>query len=150
MVQYAQQHGIKLACFGTVAGGWLSDKWLGTSAPPSRAALGRATVSARMYNGSLQAWSGGDWGLFQDLLLALRAVADKHGTTVANVAVAWVLRQLGPGGGWAILGVRDAGHLEEHAALRSVSLDAADSAQVEAVLARGRAPVGDIWDRERS
>jgi len=60
-----------------------------------------------------------------------------------------VLHQLGDGGGWVILGVRDAAHLEEHAALRDVAIDAEDAAQIEAVLAKGEPPRGDIWSFER-
>ena len=48
-----------------------------------------------------------------------------------------------------ILGVRDAAHLEEHAALRDVAIDADDAAQIEAVLAKGEPPRGDIWSFER-
>ena len=48
-----------------------------------------------------------------------------------------------------ILGVRDAAHLEEHAALRDVAIDAEDAAQIEAVLAKGEPPRGDIWSFER-
>ena len=43
---------------------------------------------------SLIRW--GSWALFQELLGELKLVADRHGTTIANVAVCWVLRQLGP------------------------------------------------------
>ena len=68
----------------------------------------------RMYKSRLDAWTGGEWGLFQELLRTLRGIADAHETTIANVAVAWVLHQLGPDGGWVILGVRDTQHLDEH------------------------------------
>ena len=43
---------------------------------------------------SLIRW--GSWALFQELLRELKLVADRHGTTIANIAVCWVLRQLGP------------------------------------------------------
>ena len=81
---------------------------------------------------SLIRW--GSWALFQELLGELKLVADRHGTTIANIAVCWVLRQLGPlvcskcsprrphlspqvlrqlgpQGGWVVLGVRDTTHL---------------------------------------
>lgn len=150
MLAYAKERGIRLACFGTVAGGWLSDEWLGKPTPPGPKRAGR-TVSMRMYRSHLDRWSRGSWGLFQELLRTLRRVADKHGTTIANVAVAWVLRRLDVegAGGWAIVGVRDASHLEEHKALRHVALDEEDAELIGAVLAKGQAPVGDIWSYER-
>ena len=65
---------------------------------------------------SLIRW--GSWALFQELLGELKLVADRHGTTIANVAVCWVLRQLGPQGGWVVLGVRDTTHLVSRDELR--------------------------------
>jgi aryl-alcohol dehydrogenase-like predicted oxidoreductase len=97
----------------------------------------------------LSRWSGGDWGLFQTLLQALRKVADKHGTTIANVASAWVLEQLGPDGGWVIIGVRDTKHLSEHKDLLRISLDDDDLFEIRKVLDKGQPPEGCIWSHER-
>jgi len=153
MLAFAKEHGIRLACFGAVAGGLLSDRYLG--APAS--SLRMTTVSLRMYSSSLDRWTGGDWDLFQELLRALRAVADRHGTSIANVAICWVLRQLGKQGGWVVLGVRDREHLPEHkelAALLAASggespIDDDDEAHIRQILRRGNAPKGDIWGYER-
>ena len=151
MLHYARDKGIRLACFGTIGGGWLSDRWLGAPRPHGRRA--QRTVSMRMYHQPLERWSGGDWELFQDLLRAARKIADKHASTIANVAAAWVLRQLDTrgAGGWVIVGVRDTEHLDEHKALRALALDDEDDAALAAVLARGRSPAedGDIWSFER-
>jgi len=151
MLHYAREKGIRLACFGTIGGGWLSDRWLGAPRPHGRRA--QRTVSMRMYHQPLERWSGGDWELFQDLLRAARKIADKHASTIANVAAAWVLRQLDTrgAGGWVIVGVRDTEHLDEHKALRALALDDDDDAALAAVLARGRSPAkdGDIWSFER-
>ena len=60
-------------------------------------------------------WSGGDWSLFQQLLSALRQVADRHETSIACVASAWALYNLGGvAGGWVVIGLRDAAHLGDH------------------------------------
>ena len=61
MIAYAKEKGIRLAIFGTVAGGWLSDRYLGAKGPPRSL----DTVSMQMYKTSLDQWSGGDWALFQ-------------------------------------------------------------------------------------
>lgn len=146
MLHYAKTNGIRLATFGTVAGGWLSDRWLGAPPPSDRAAN---TVSLRMYRKFLDRWCQGDWELFQELLQVLRDVADKHTTTIANIASAWVLYQLGDTGGWVILGVRDTRHLDEHKALLHVAIDATDDKSIQEVLHKGRFPRGDIWSHER-
>jgi len=146
MLAYAKQKGIRLATFGTVAGGLLSDHWLGAP-PPTRDQL--QTVSLRMYYSPLSRWSRGSWDLFQTLLSTLRSVADKHNSTIANVASAWVLKQLGDNGGWVILGVRDTRHLAEHSALLSIALDDEDETKIRSVLDQGQPPQGCIWSHER-
>ena len=156
MLAFAKARGLPLACFGAVGGGWLSDAYLGAPRAPDARALG--TVSLRMYRSPLTRWArggGGDaesWALFQELLRALRAVADKRRSTIANVAVAWVLRRLDDegAGGWVVLGVRDTKHIAEHVALRDVALDDDDMAVIAKVLAKGEPPSGDIWSHERA
>ena len=48
MLEYARARGLPLACFGTVAGGWLSDRWLGVAAAPPGFRPPGASVSLRM------------------------------------------------------------------------------------------------------
>jgi hypothetical protein len=49
----------------------------------------------------LKAW--GDWTLFQELLVVLRSIGDRHGgVSIANVATRWVLDQ--PAVGAVIIG----------------------------------------------
>ena len=48
-----------------------------------------------------------------------------------------------------ILGVRDTRHLDEHVAMRDLALDAEDVSRIDAVLAKGVSPSGDIWSVER-
>ena len=52
----------------------------------------------------------GGWAWFQRLLGALRLVADKHGTSISNVAARWVLQRQGVAG--VILGARNASHVQ--------------------------------------
>ena len=59
-------------------------------------------VSLRKYLPWIRLWGG--WELFQELLRALRAVATKHGVSLSNVALRWVLDQ--PAVGGVIVGIR--------------------------------------------
>lgn len=92
--------------------------------------------------------------MFQELLRTLRKIADRlGGVTIAHVACSWALQklhQLGAGGG-LILGIRDARHLEEHKKLLNGEspLTPEDMEEIQTVLDKGKAPRGDIWDRER-
>jgi len=150
MIQLSKQSGVQLLCFGAVAGGWLSDKFLGAPAAANR--LGdSATVSMRMYRRALQHWSRGSWGLFQQLLRAMRDIADAHDTSVAAVAMAWVLTKLRDdgSGGAVILGVRDAAHIKDAIQARELRLTRDEMIKLQTVLDLGAQPVGDIWSVER-
>ena len=60
-----------------------------TSASPSRGRAELETASAQKYKQMIDAWGG--WALFQELLAALKGIADKHGVSIANVAVRAIL-----------------------------------------------------------
>lgn len=152
LLGYCREQGIKLAIFGVVGGGLLSDGFLGLSKGQAQGRLD--SVSRRMYWSSLQRWTS-DWELFQELLRTLHAVGQRKAPQlpIAAVASLWALRRLDElgAGGALILGVRDARHLEEHRALLlgEAALSAEDMLEIEAVLGRGRAPQGDVWHHER-
>lgn len=152
MLKYCKEQGIKLTVFGAVAGGLLSDSFLGLS--QSALAKKLDSVSRRMYSQSLKRWSS-SWDLFQQLLKVLKSIgqAKTPPLTIATVACAWVLRRLDDigAGGALILGVRDAGHLDEHTILLrgEAMLTAEDMADIEAILSKGNPPRTDPWYEER-
>eukprot|EP00444_Apocalathium_aciculiferum_P025020 CAMPEP_0183442608 /NCGR_PEP_ID=MMETSP0370-20130417/88812_1 /TAXON_ID=268820 /ORGANISM="Peridinium aciculiferum, Strain PAER-2" /LENGTH=333 /DNA_ID=CAMNT_0025632295 /DNA_START=157 /DNA_END=1159 /DNA_ORIENTATION=+ len=152
LLEYCREQRIKLTIFGVVAGGLLSDSFVGLSKGEAQRRLD--SVSRRMYWSSLQRWTQ-DWGLFQQLLQTLRRVGQRHtpALTVAAVASAWALRQLDElgAGGALIIGVRDAGHLKEHKLLLEgkASLTLEDMQEIAAILEKGSAPKGDVWHQER-
>ena len=147
MLQYARDKGIRLACFGTIGGGWLSDRWLGAPRYGRRAQRGLVRMPQ-----PLERWSGGDWGSSRTCC-ARRA---KSPTSTRARLPTWRRRgcsasstRAAPAAG--AVGVRDTEHLDEHKALRALALDDDDDAALAAVLARGRSPAedGDIWSFER-
>lgn len=85
MIPYCREHNIRLLAYGTLCGGLLSEAYLG-AAEPGYSALN--TASLRKYKNMIDAWGG--WSLFQDLLRAAKQVADKHGVSMANVAVRYI------------------------------------------------------------
>ena len=91
----------------------------------------------------------GGWERLQELLRVLRAVADKHTTTIAAVATRWVLAH--PACGAVIIGARlgASAHTAEHARGFGVELDAEDAARIDAVLSRSSPIPGDCGDEYR-
>ena len=147
MSRFCQAHNIQLLTYGTVGGGLLSERYLGQP-DPTRSVL--TTASLRKYKQMVEAWGG--WGLFQDLLSALKHVADKHGVSIANIAVRYILDR--PAVGGVIVGARlgVSEHRQDNARSFEVSLDGEDQAQIESVLVRSRdlyQLIGDCGDEYR-
>jgi aryl-alcohol dehydrogenase-like predicted oxidoreductase len=98
----------------------------------------------------IDAWGG--WSLFQELLVALRTIGDRHGASVAAAALRWVLDR--PAVAGAIVGVRlgVTEHRQDSARALSLRLDADDAATLERVLARANdlsRIIGDCGDEYR-
>ncbi len=141
LVALAREHDLALFAYGTVAGGFLSDRWLGRPEP-----------QGPLENRSLTKYKliideAGGWAMFQALLAACRGVADRHGTDIATVASRLILDR--PGVAAVIVGGRDPTHAAANAALGRLRLDEADRAAVEAVLSRRTPLAGDTYALER-
>lgn len=141
MVQFCRDHGIHLLCYGTVAGGFLSDRWLGAADPPQPYA-NRSLVKYR-----LMVEEYGGWARFQKLLTEVRGIADKHQTDIAAVCARWVLDK--PQVAVALMGARDARHLSSSLAIFRIQLDAQDRQTLDALAAAANGPPGDCYDVER-
>lgn len=141
MVELCRSRGVHLFCYGTVAGGFLSQRWLGQADPPSPYA-NRSLVKYRLIIEDF-----GGWALYQELLRALDAIARKHRSNIAAVAVRYVLDK--PQVATALVGARDASHLDETLDIFRVRLDAEDRSRIGEVVSRARGPAGDCYDLER-
>ncbi len=144
MTEVCRTHGVRLIVYGTLAGGLLSDRWLGAPAPPITESL---TWSQMKYRRFIE--EGGGWDRFQGVLRAARRVADRFGVSIANVAARYVLER--PGVAGVIVGARpgERSHLEDNLRLFDFSLDERsldDLAEAQA----GLAPIpGDCGDEYR-
>jgi aryl-alcohol dehydrogenase-like predicted oxidoreductase len=147
MARFCKEHGITLLTYGTVLGGLLSEKYLGR-AEPGRGELN--TASLQKYKNMIDSWGG--WALFQELLAALKPIADKYGVSVANIGTRYILDR--PAVAGVIVGARlgIAEHIADNARVFEIALDAADAAAIEPVLARSRdlmLLIGDCGDEYR-
>lgn len=80
------KHGIGILAYGTLLGGYLSEKWLGVPEPKDPKSL----------NWSLQKYlrfinAAGGWAAYQVVLQALSTIAEKHDVSIAAVATRHVL-----------------------------------------------------------
>lgn len=147
MVEFCQQHDIKLLTYGTLCGGLLSEKYLGKPEPRNTELT---TVSLKKYKNMIDQW--GNWQLFQELLSILKEIASKHRVSLANVAVRYILDK--PAVGGVIIGARLglSEHLEDNARTFQFNLDAEDMKKIEVVLKKSRdlfRAIGDCGDEYR-
>lgn len=77
----------------------------------------------------------------------LKRTADKHNTSISNVATRWVLQQ--PAVPAVIVGARNVLHVPEHVGLFAFALDDEDAAALQDVLSAGKRPKGDCYTWER-
>lgn len=136
---YARDHGIALQCYGAVAGGFLSARWLGAPDPEPPFA-NRSLVKYRLIIDEF-----GSWAAFQALLQALDRVGRRRGVSLTAVATRWVLDR--PGVATAIVGARTADHLADIVSIAALRLTDEDRAEIDAALTPG--PPGDCYDLER-
>ncbi|MGQ4807834.1 hypothetical protein NKDENANG_01196 [Candidatus Entotheonellaceae bacterium PAL068K] len=146
-VSLCQEHNMHLLADGTLCGGLLSHAYL-DQPEPGGAALPTATLGK--YKQMVDAWGG--WELLQSLLSILQQIADKHGVSIANVTVRYILDC--PMVAGIIVGVRLGinDHCMEHARVFDLRLDAADRDQIQTVLEKSRGlyqGIGDCGDEYR-
>ena len=135
------RHNVALLCYGSVAGGFLGDRWLGAP-EPTGALENRSLVKYKLIIDDF-----GGWAAFQRLLGTLRRIADRHGVDIASVASRYVLDR--PGVAAVIVGARSAAHVAANAGIFDFALDAADRAAIAAVLADALPLEGDVYELER-
>eukprot|EP01122_Echinamoeba_exundans_P008851 TRINITY_DN3013_c0_g1_i2.p1 TRINITY_DN3013_c0_g1~~TRINITY_DN3013_c0_g1_i2.p1 ORF type:complete len:340 (+),score=75.59 TRINITY_DN3013_c0_g1_i2:21-1040(+) len=145
MVKFCLEHDIKLLTYGTLLGGFLSEKWIGVAEPTTKAQLN--TSSLGKYKRFIDHW--GSWTLFQELLSTMKKIADKHNVGISNVATRFVLDK--PAVGAVIVGIRPglSDHIESNTRTFSFELAAEDTAAIEAVVSKGKQLPGDCGDEYR-
>lgn len=136
------KHRIKLLAYGTLCGGFLSERWLGKSEPKEV-----ADWSGSKYLRFIRA-SGG-WQGYQGVLRAADTIAKKHGVSISNVATRWVLEHAHVAA--TIVGARLGGNVHCADNLRpfQFALDAEDHAILAAAFAQTRPIPGDCGDEYR-
>lgn len=141
MAALCRSHGVGMLAFGAVAGGFLSEKWLGAD-EPSEPLENRSLTKYKLIIDEF-----GGWEPFQSLLQVLDEIARRHQVRIGTVAIRWVLDQ--PGVSAAIVGARHAGHLDATRAALTLQLTDEDRRAIDAVLSSASGPAGDVYHLER-
>ena len=139
-----EQYNVKLLAFGTLAGGFLSNKWLNQPEPTVDDSF---TWSQMKYKRFID--EAGNWNSFQSLLKVLYKIAEKHEVSISNIASRFILEQSHVAG--VILGARlgKSEHINDNIQLFNFQLDKEDHAEVNAQLDSMNSIHGDCGDEYR-
>jgi aryl-alcohol dehydrogenase-like predicted oxidoreductase/enamine deaminase RidA (YjgF/YER057c/UK114 family) len=144
MVPVCEQYGAKLLAYGTLAGGFLTERWLGKTEPANNELT---TWSEMKYKRFID--TAGGWEVFQNLLRSLNQIAGKHDVSIANIASRYVLENKHVVA--IIVGARlgKSEHIAENVKLLELSLQADDIALIKEAQQQLKPIPGDCGDEYR-
>lgn len=128
LLPHAAAHDIGVLTYGPLAHGLLGG-----------AITGSTTFGPGDWRAHSAAFTGAGFARNLQVVAALRAFAARHGASVAQLAVAWVLAH--PAVQVAIVGARTPAHLAESLGALDLTLDQADLAEIDGIMAAA-VPVG--------
>jgi aryl-alcohol dehydrogenase-like predicted oxidoreductase/enamine deaminase RidA (YjgF/YER057c/UK114 family) len=142
MSEFCLANGVKLLAYGTLAGGFLTDRWVAQDEP-----VDIPDWSKSKYKRFIDAVGG--WAVLQGILGAASRIAKRHGVSVANVATRWVLDH--PAVAAAIVGARpgEREHRTANLGAFDFSFDSGDRDLLDTALAAAAPVPGDCGDEYR-
>jgi aryl-alcohol dehydrogenase-like predicted oxidoreductase len=136
-----QSHGIKLLCYGTVAGGFLNNSYLGIrdiKDIDENRSLIKYKLIIDEFGGPV---------IFQNLLHQLHKIASKYEVGIADIAIKYIIQK--PCVAAAIVGARNTSHLNNLQKLNSFTLKQGDLKLIKDALTPSKGPRGAVYDLER-
>ena len=140
MTDYCLENGIGILCYGTVAGGFISERFLRQPEPTQFDT--RSNIKYKLIIDDF-----GGWELFQELLVCLHEIALAHQTDIATVSSAFTLSR--PGVKAVIVGARNLEHLQKNLFIPTLVLGAEEITAIEGIIAKATGPVGRVYGLER-
>ena len=147
MIPFFIKYGIQILSYGTLLGGFFSEKYLNVD-EPTRADL--TTASLQKYKNMIDIWGG--WQLFQELLEILSIISKKHNCSIANIATRFILDKPQVAGViiGARLGITD--HREDNSKVFDLKLDQNDLSLISTITSKANDlfnAIGDCGDEYR-
>lgn len=106
MTDFCRRSGVKLIAYGTVAGGFLSDKWLGKPEPDLQSLENRSLVKYLLVIEDTLGWAG-----YQKLLERLAALGKSTGLSIAGLSSLYTIGK--PEAAAAVVGTRNSRHVAD-------------------------------------
>ncbi|MFM8912640.1 MAG: aldo/keto reductase, partial [Flammeovirgaceae bacterium] len=141
LIALCQANKIKLVCYGTVAGGFLSDHWL-NRAEPQPPFENRSLIKYKLMIDEI-----GGWDVFQNLLAVLQKIALENQASITNIATRYILQK--PSVAAAIVGARNQSHISDNLRVFEFTLSQKQITAIDTALAVKQSIAGDVFDLER-
>lgn len=141
MIDFCRMNNIKLFCYGTVAGGFISEKFLGAKEPKGLLE-NRSLIKYKLIIDDI-----GGWNQIQNILKVLQCIARKHKVSLTNVATRYILEKELVAG--IIIGARNSNHLKNNLEVFNFKLDNKDYMLLNNCLKSNKPVYGDIYSVER-
>jgi aryl-alcohol dehydrogenase-like predicted oxidoreductase len=131
---------VRLLCYGVLAGGFLSERYLNTE-EPAEPLENRSLVKYKLIIDEF-----GGYDLFQRLLEVLQQIASKHQVGIAEVASRYVLQK--PHVAGIIIGARNPRHIGGLQKIHHFFLDEEDLEAIHAITSLAKGPSGAVYELE--
>ena len=144
LAEYCDEVGISMLAYGTLLGGFISDKWLGQPEPTS---AGLSNMSLMKYKRFIDA--AGGWSLFQEVLREVNQVATEVERSISIVASKYILSRKAVAA--VIIGTRlgENNHVVDSASLFTFELSKEQCEHIELAISKLTPIPGDCGDEYR-
>lgn len=140
MVEYCATHNMYILTYGQLAGGFISEEWLGKPEPTGEMA-NRSQIKYKLIIDDF-----GGWEKFQSLLKLLQGIGKQYGVGIGEVAVRWVIEQ--PRVAGSIVGATSTRYLKRNESIFSFSLSEEDHKRIRQIIGDTPSVPGDCYELE--
>ncbi len=144
MIPYCLENQVRVLCYGTVAGGFFSNKWLGKVEPSIEELPTWSLMKYKRFQEEVC-----DWKQFQDLLEQLDVISKKLDLSIAQLASLYIKEEFHCNS--VIIGARlgELEHIDENKQVSNMALDEESKAAIAALIKEFKSVNGDCGDEYR-
>lgn len=143
MIPLTVRNGVAVLCYGTLAGGFLTDRYVGVLKPEVDELNNRSLIK---YMSIIDRVGG--WDYLQEILKVLSDIAKEKGCTISQLASKFILDCEGVSG--VIIGAKNTRRLPEIYGIETIELTDLDRARIQRVLDQKVMLPGDVYELERT
>ena len=141
LMELTKENNIQLLCYGVLAGGFLSDRYI-NSPEPEEPFENRSLTKYKLIIDEF-----GGYDKFRQLLESVRQIAQNHNVGIAEIAARYILDK--PGVAGIIVGARNCKHIHKLQRIAGISLNENQNQNIQSLLSSSKGPSGPVYALER-